>query len=162
MQTYPETGPGCVHCLLNTSVHWPLNFSAFSRSYWATPFPFFLFRGGIPWVSFVLTIVVPTEVSGACLNITNQVIHIQIMFFSYISLGFSSKVSNFGLSLLLPAFFAFAWVLFFLRIFNLISSVIQGIEETDLLVFDGICLSIESWGSGWGSSKSVVDKILGN
>ena len=38
--------------LLNTSVNWPLNSSAFSRSDWATPFPFFLFRGGIPWVSF--------------------------------------------------------------------------------------------------------------
>ena len=31
--------------LLNTSVNWPLNSSAFSRSDWATPFPFFLFRG---------------------------------------------------------------------------------------------------------------------
>ena len=29
--------------LLNTSVNWPLNSSAFSRSDWATPFPFFLF-----------------------------------------------------------------------------------------------------------------------
>ena len=38
--------------LLNTSVNWPLNSSAFSRSDWATSFPFFLFRGGIPWVSF--------------------------------------------------------------------------------------------------------------
>ena len=28
--------------LLNTSVNWPLNSSAFSRSDWATPFPFFL------------------------------------------------------------------------------------------------------------------------
>ena len=42
--TYPEAGPGCVN--------WPLNASAFSRSDWATLFPFFLFRGGIPWVSF--------------------------------------------------------------------------------------------------------------
>ena len=31
---------------------WPLNFSAFSRTDWATPFPFFLYRGGKPWVSF--------------------------------------------------------------------------------------------------------------
>ena len=38
--------------LLNTSVNRPLNSSAFSRSDWATAFPFFLFRGGIPWVSF--------------------------------------------------------------------------------------------------------------
>ena len=36
-------------------------------------------------------------------------------------------------------------VSFFLQIFLLISGVIQGIEETDLLVFDGICLSAESW-----------------
>ena len=32
----------------------------------------------------------------------------------------------------------------YMRIFLLISGVIQGIEETDLLVFDGICLSAES------------------
>ena len=38
--------------LLNTSVNWPSNSSVFSRSDWATPFAFFLFRGGIPWVSF--------------------------------------------------------------------------------------------------------------
>ena len=38
--------------LLNTTVNWPLNSSAFSRSDWATPFPFFLFRGWIHWMSF--------------------------------------------------------------------------------------------------------------
>ena len=38
--------------LLNTSVNWPFSSSAFSRSDWATPYPFFLFRGGIPLVSF--------------------------------------------------------------------------------------------------------------
>ena len=38
--------------LLNTSVNWPSNSSAFSRSDWATQFAFFLFSGGIPWVSF--------------------------------------------------------------------------------------------------------------
>ena len=38
--------------LLNTSVNWPLNSSAFWKSNRATPFPFFLFRGRIPWVSF--------------------------------------------------------------------------------------------------------------
>ena len=145
MQTYPEAGPGCVHFLLNTSVNWPLNSSAFSRSDWATPFPFFLFRGGIPWVSFFLTIYVPTEDSGVCLNITNQLIHIQIMLFLTSALISLLKVSNFDLSLLLPVFFAFAWVLFFLQIFLLISGIIQVIEETDLLVFNGICLSAESW-----------------
>ena len=39
---------------------------------------------------FFLTIDVRIEVSGVCFNITNQVIHIQIMLFSYISLDFSS------------------------------------------------------------------------
>ena len=144
--------------LLNTSVNWPLNSSAFLRSDWATPFPFFLFRGGIPWVSIDVPIEVgwlcwgltsqstifqscwdgaiaswvinqyfrgvkclaqghntaevgleprtsrsgvrhsttepprspPIEVSGVCLNIINQVIHMQIVLFSYISLDFSS------------------------------------------------------------------------
>ena len=33
---------------------------------------------------------------------------------------------------------------FFLRIFLLFSGVIQGIEETDLLVFDGTCFFDES------------------
>ena len=57
---------------------------------------------------FFLTI----EVCWVCLNITNQVIHIQNMLFSYISLDFFLKVSNFDISLLLPVFFAFAWVIF--------------------------------------------------
>ena len=38
--------------LLNTFVNWPLNSSAFSRSDWATPFPLFLFKGGIPTPSW--------------------------------------------------------------------------------------------------------------
>ena len=42
-------------------------------------------------VFFFLTIDAQIEVSGVCLNITNQVIHIQIVLFSYISLD-SSKV----------------------------------------------------------------------
>ena len=70
------------------------------------------------------------------------------------------KVSNFDLSLLLPVFFAFAWVLFFLQIFLLISGVIQGIEETDLLVFDGICLSTESWIKEVNKSKfSCTERV---
>ena len=70
------------------------------------------------------------------------------------------KVSNFDLSLLLPVFFAFAWVLFFLRIFLLISGVIQGTEETDLLVFDGICLSAESWIKEVNKSKfSCTERV---
>ena len=37
------------------------------------------------------------------------------------------------------------YVLFFLRIFLLISNVIHGTEETERLVFDSMCLSTESW-----------------
>ena len=54
------------------------------------------------------------------------------------------RVSNFDLSLLLSVCFAFARVLFLLRIFLLISGVIQGTEDTDLLVLEGICLSADS------------------
>ena len=82
-----RSGTWVCSILLNTSVNWPLNFSAFSRSDWATPFTFFLFRGGIPWASFFWLLI---EVSGVCLYITNQVIHIQIILFSYSSLDFSS------------------------------------------------------------------------
>ena len=102
---------------------------------------------------FFLTIDVPIEVSAVCLNITNQGIHIQIMLFSYTLLVSLLKGWNVDLSLLLPVFFTFVWVLFFLRIFLLTSCVIQGIEETDLLVFDGICLSAESWMKDVNKSK---------
>ena len=47
------------------------------------------------------------------------------------------KVSNCDLSLLLPVFYAFACVLFLPRTFLLISGVIQGTEDTDLLVLEG-------------------------
>ena len=47
-----RSGTSVCSFLLNTSVNWPLNSSAFSRSDWATPFPFFLFGGGLSWVSF--------------------------------------------------------------------------------------------------------------
>ena len=103
---------------------------------------------------FFLTIDVPIEVSGAALTSPTKL-------FTYKSCCFLTsasisllKVSNFDLSLLLPVFFAFAWVLFFLRIFLLISGVNQEIEETDLLVFDGICLSAESWIKKVNKSKS--------
>ena len=39
--------------------------------------------------------------------------------------------------------FSFCMVAFFLRIFLLISGVIQGTEETERLVFEGICLLIK-------------------
>ena len=54
------------------------------------------------------------------------------------------KDSNFALSLLLPVFLALACVLFLLRIFLLISGVIHGTEEVDLLVSEGICFSADS------------------
>ena len=39
--------------LVNTSVNWPLNSLAFSKSDWARPLPCLFFKGGIPWVSFL-------------------------------------------------------------------------------------------------------------
>ena len=54
------------------------------------------------------------------------------------------KVLNFDLSFLLPVFLALASVLFLLRIFLLISKVIQETEESHRLVLDGMCLSAES------------------
>ena len=46
----------------------------------------FLYRGCL-----FLTIDIPIEVSGVCLYITNQVIHVQFMLFPNISLGFTSQ-----------------------------------------------------------------------
>ena len=51
------------------------------------------------------------------------------------------KVSNFVRSLPLPVFFALAYVLFLLKIFLLISGQSWGADETDLPVFEAICLS---------------------
>ena len=90
--------------LLNTSVNWPLNSSAFSRCDWATPFLFFLFRSGIPWVFFFsdywctlgFALTSPTKLFTyiSCCFLTSALISLL-------------KVSNFDLSLLLPVFFAF-------------------------------------------------------
>ena len=38
--------------LVKTSVNWPLNSLAFSKSDWARPLPCLFFKGGIPWVLF--------------------------------------------------------------------------------------------------------------
>ena len=51
------------------------------------------------------------------------------------------KDSNLVRSLPLPFFLALAWVLFLLRMFLLISGVIQGIEETDLLFLGDLLIS---------------------
>ena len=131
--------------LLNTSVNWPLNFSACSISEAVIPVPPLLLRGGIPWLSFFLTIDVPIEVSRICLNVADQVIYIQIVLLPNVILNFSSQSFKFDLSFLLPVFFALAWVLFLLRIFLLIFEVIQGTEETVRPVLDWMCLSAESW-----------------
>ena len=101
--------------LLNTSVNWPLNPSAFSMSDWATPFSFLLFRGGISWCLF-LTIDVPIEVSGFALISPTKLFTYKSCFLTS-ALIVLLKVSNIDLSLLLSVFFVFAWVLFFLRIF---------------------------------------------
>ena len=54
------------------------------------------------------------------------------------------KFSNLDLIIALPVFLAFVYVTFFLQIFFLISEVIHGIEETERLIFGGMCLSAES------------------
>ena len=76
--------------LLNTSVNWPLNsplpFQSLTEQH-----PFHSSYSGVEYLGCLfLTIDVPIEISGVCLNITNQVIHIQIVLFSYISLDLSS------------------------------------------------------------------------
>ena len=115
--------------LLDTSVNWPLNFSACSISEAVIPIPPLLLRGGIPWLFlgfflfFFLTIDVPIEVSRICLNVADQVIYIQTVLLPNIILNFSSQSFNFDLSFLLPVFFDLAWVLILLRIFLLISEV---------------------------------------
>ena len=68
--------------LLNTSVNRPLNSSACSISEAVIPAPPLLFRGGLPWLSFFLTIDVPTEVSRICFNVAGQVIREITLHFS--------------------------------------------------------------------------------
>ena len=104
------------------------------------------FKGRSTLIVFFLTIDVPTEVSRICLNVANQVIYIQIVLLPNIILYFSSQSFKFWSEFLtVRLLFALAWVLFLLRIFLLISEVIQGTEETVRLVVDRMCLSAESW-----------------
>ena len=86
---------------------------------------------------FLLTIYVSIEISMISLNVIKQVTDIQIILLFDIGLYFLLKVSNFDLSLLMPVIFAFACFLFLIRIFLFISGVIQGSEDTDLLVLRG-------------------------
>ena len=51
---------------------------------------------------FLLTINVPVEVSGISLNITNQIVYIQIMLLLHISLNFPSRRFKFYLQTFLP------------------------------------------------------------
>ena len=122
--------------LLNTSVNWPLNSSAFSRSDWATPFPFFFFRGGIPWVSFFLTIGVPIDDLGFALTSPTKLFTYKSCWFLTSALISLLKVSNVDISLLLPVFFAFAWVLFLLRIFLLTKQLQISKPDMDQITSD--------------------------
>ena len=89
-------GPQYDHfCWLNTSVNCPLNSSACSIFEAVIPVPPLLSRGGIPWLSFFLTIDVPIEVSRICLNVADQVIYIQIVLLPKIILNFSSQSFKF-------------------------------------------------------------------
>ena len=94
--------------LLNISVNWPLNSSAFSRSDWAIPFPVFLFRGGIPWVSFFWLLMYRQTSLGFALTSPTKLFTYKSCCFLTSALISLLKVSNFDLSLLLPVFFAFA------------------------------------------------------
>ena len=81
--------------LLNTSVNWPLNSSACSSSDSATPLPFLFLRGRDALSVFLLTIYVSIKVSGISLNVSNQVIDIQIMLLFDIGLYFPSQSFKF-------------------------------------------------------------------
>ena len=87
-------------------------------------------------VFFFLIIDVPIEVSMICLNFTNLVIYIQVVLLPNNILNFFSQSFKFWSEFLTARLF--------LRIFLLISGAIQGTEETDRLVLEGMCLSAES------------------
>ena len=59
-------------------------------------------------MSFFLTIDVPIKVPGISLNITNQVITVEVMLLPISALTSLRKVSNLDLIFALPVFFAFA------------------------------------------------------
>ena len=82
--------------LVNTSVNWPLNSLAFSKSDWARPLPCLFFKGGNTLGIFFLTVYITIKIPRISLHITNQVIHIQIMLLPYICFDFSSSSFKFG------------------------------------------------------------------
>ena len=90
---------------------------------------------------FLLTTSVPVEVSGISLNITNHIVYKQIIYFFTSTLVSLLRDSNFDLCLLQLDVLDLARAPFLLRNFLLISGVIQGTEEIDELVFDGLCFS---------------------
>ena len=98
---------------LSTSINWPLNSSAFSRSDCTTPFPFILFRGGIPWVSFFWLLMYRQKPLGLALTSPTKLLTYKSCCFQTSALISLLKVSVFDQSLLLHVYFAFAWVLFF-------------------------------------------------
>ena len=77
--------------LVNTSVNWPLNSLAFSKSDWAKPLPCLFFKGGGDTLGiFFLIAYVTKKIPRISLHITNQVIHIQIVLLPDICFDFSS------------------------------------------------------------------------
>ena len=65
--------------LVNTSMNWPLNSLAFSKSDWARPLLCLFFKWGNTVGIFFLTVYVTIKIPRISLHITNQVIHKQIM-----------------------------------------------------------------------------------
>ena len=104
-------------------------------------------KGGV----FLLTIYVQIEVSGIS---TNHAAFLYRPLFPF------SKIQILTYVYYCQVFFAFAYVLFLLRIFLLISGVIQGTEDTDLLVLEGKCLSADSWKNKTKTKRKV--KVIPN
>ena len=130
--------------LVNTSVNFPLNSLAFSKSDWARPLPCLFFKGGNTLGIFFLTVYVTIKIPRISLPSPTKLFTYRSCCFLISALISLLKVSNLDLILALPVLLAFARVSFFLRIFRLISGVIHGTEEIERLVFEEMCLSAES------------------
>ena len=103
MQTYPETGPGCVHFIEHIR-KLTIEFLCLFEVRLSNTLSILPFQGWNTLGVFFLTINVPIEVSGICLNITNKLFTCKSCCFLTSALIFVLKVSNFDLSLLLPVF----------------------------------------------------------
>ena len=141
---FSNRGTSFSEVLENTSVNWPLNSSAYSVSDSAKPLPFLLLRGEMPLLSFLWLLVYRYKSLGLTLMPpTMHLLTYKSCCFLISALIYCLRSWNLDLSLLLPVFFAFAWVLFLFRILLLISDVIQGMEAT-VLVLEGMYLSTAS------------------